>query len=61
MVAKGEFKVMVNKEEVVIAVLPMQEHWLPQSNLDLLLPHLDVVCFSVTTSPPLTRLLHLDP
>ncbi|WMV17937.1 hypothetical protein MTR67_011322 [Solanum verrucosum] len=39
---KKDFNVKVNKSEVVAAVLPMQEHWLPLSNLDLLLPPLEV-------------------
>ncbi|GFY87696.1 HXXXD-type acyl-transferase family protein [Actinidia rufa] len=43
--AKGDFAVMVRREDVVAAVLPMQEHWLPQSNLDLLLPPVDVGVF----------------
>lgn len=36
---------VVRRREVVAAVLPMQEHWLPMSNLDLLLPPLDVGVF----------------
>ncbi|KAJ1387999.1 Transferase [Sesbania bispinosa] len=44
-VGKGEFTVNVTKEEVVAAVLPMQDHWLPLSNLDLLLPPVDVGVF----------------
>ncbi|KAK4368350.1 hypothetical protein RND71_012142 [Anisodus tanguticus] len=39
---KRNFNVKMNKTEVVAAVLPMQEHWLPLANLDLLLPPLDV-------------------
>ncbi|XP_006343402.1 omega-hydroxypalmitate O-feruloyl transferase-like [Solanum tuberosum] len=39
---KKDFNVKVIKSEVVAAVLPMQEHWLPLSNLDLLLPPLEV-------------------
>ncbi|KAM3239130.1 coniferyl alcohol acyltransferase-like [Capsicum annuum] len=39
---KENFNVIVNKTEIVAAVLPIQEHWLPLSNLDLLLPPLDV-------------------
>ena len=35
----------VSKREVVAAVLPLQEHWLPLSNLDLLLPPVDVGVF----------------
>ncbi|KAK3431238.1 hypothetical protein EUGRSUZ_E02702 [Eucalyptus grandis] len=34
--------VKLGKREVVATPLPMQEHWLPFSNLDLLLPPLDV-------------------
>ena len=40
--SKKNFNVKVNKSEVVAAVLPMQQHWLPLSNLDLLLPPLEV-------------------
>ncbi|XP_059457614.1 coniferyl alcohol acyltransferase-like [Corylus avellana] len=39
------FIVSVNKREVVAAVLPLQEYWLPLSNLDLLLPPVDVGVF----------------
>ncbi|KAL5554739.1 hypothetical protein UlMin_042140 [Ulmus minor] len=48
------FEVRVTKREVVAAVLPMQEHWLPLSNLDLLLPPVDVgvfFCYKKTISP----------
>ncbi|KAM7264284.1 hypothetical protein ACFE04_001967 [Oxalis oulophora] len=45
MVAEGEFTVTLKKKEVVAAVLPLQEHWLPLSNLDLLLPPLNVGVF----------------
>lgn len=41
----GGVTVVVRRSEVVAAVLPMQEHWLPMSNLDLLLPPLDVGVF----------------
>ncbi|KAL6334686.1 hypothetical protein AAG906_021242 [Vitis piasezkii] len=34
----GDFTVTVSRKEVVAAVLPVQEYWLPLSNLDLLLP-----------------------
>ncbi|MCD7453320.1 hypothetical protein HAX54_020485 [Datura stramonium] len=37
-----EFNVKVINSEVVVAMLLMQEHWLPQSNLDFLLPPVDV-------------------
>ena len=49
-----KFEVRVTKREVVAAVLPMQEHWLPLSNLDLLLPPVDVgvfFCYKKTISP----------
>ncbi|MED6222739.1 hypothetical protein PIB30_067278 [Stylosanthes scabra] len=45
---KGEllsFKVRVTNEEVIAAVLPTQDHWLPFSNLDLLLPPIDASVF----------------
>ncbi|XP_057968773.1 coniferyl alcohol acyltransferase [Malania oleifera] len=45
MSAGGDFRVMVSRKEMVAAVLPMQEHWLPLSNLDLLLPPVDVGVF----------------
>lgn len=51
MVAKGEFTVTVSKKEVVAAVLPLQEHWLPLSNLDLLLPPVDVGVFFCYKKP----------
>lgn len=41
----GGLTVVVRRREVVAAVLPVQEHWLPMSNLDLLLPPLDVGVF----------------
>ncbi|KAK7316685.1 hypothetical protein RJT34_00325 [Clitoria ternatea] len=47
----GEFSVSVMNEEVVAAVLPMQQHWLPLSNLDLLLPALDVGVFFCYKNP----------
>ncbi|XP_059283677.1 coniferyl alcohol acyltransferase-like [Lycium ferocissimum] len=40
--SKRNFNVKVNKTEIVAAVLPMQKYWLPLSNLDLLLPAVDV-------------------
>ncbi|CDP14267.1 unnamed protein product [Coffea canephora] len=39
------FLVNVKRSEVVAAALPVQEHWLPMSNLDLLLLALDVGVF----------------
>ncbi|XP_062110971.1 coniferyl alcohol acyltransferase [Humulus lupulus] len=47
------FKVKVSQTVVVAAALPMQDHWLPLSNLDLLLPAVDVgvlFCYSNITS-----------
>lgn len=46
-----DFTVTVKQEEVVSAVLPTQEHWLPLSNLDLLLPPLDVGVFFCYKKP----------
>ncbi|XP_065875588.1 coniferyl alcohol acyltransferase-like [Euphorbia lathyris] len=51
MCSNGDFMVTVKKKEVVAAVLPMQEHWLPLSNLDLLLPPLDVGVFFCYNKP----------
>ncbi|KAL0410350.1 UNVERIFIED_CONTAM: Omega-hydroxypalmitate O-feruloyl transferase [Sesamum latifolium] len=51
----GGFPVEVRRTEVVAAVLPVQEHWLPMSNLDLLLPPLDFAiffCYNKTTESP---------
>lgn len=36
----GDFLVTIKRREVVAAALPVQEHWLPMTNLDLLLPPL---------------------
>jgi hypothetical protein len=55
--AAGMFSVTVTEKEVVAAVLPLHEHWLPLSNLDLLLPPLDVgvfFCYKRPTSSTLT-------
>ncbi|KAK1420865.1 hypothetical protein QVD17_22787 [Tagetes erecta] len=41
----GTFGVSVKKRDTVAAALPVQDHWLPMSNLDLLLPPLDVGVF----------------
>ncbi|KAL3522139.1 hypothetical protein ACH5RR_014973 [Cinchona calisaya] len=51
MAPKQDFEVNVSKTEVVAAVLPMQEHWLPLSNLDLLLPPVDVGVFFCYKKP----------
>ncbi|XVF74898.1 hypothetical protein PTKIN_Ptkin13bG0147400 [Pterospermum kingtungense] len=48
---KGDFMATVSKKEVVAAVLPFQEHWLPLTNLDLLLPPLDVGLFFCYKKP----------
>ncbi|KAJ7954600.1 HXXXD-type acyl-transferase family protein [Quillaja saponaria] len=50
-----EFTVTVKKVEVVAAALPMQDHWLPLSNLDLLLPPVDVGVFFCYKNPTTTR------
>ncbi|KAK1420864.1 hypothetical protein QVD17_22786 [Tagetes erecta] len=41
----GTLTVSVKKRDTVAAALPVQEHWLPMSNLDLLIPPLDVRVF----------------
>lgn len=51
MVAEGDFIVTVSKKDVVAAVLPLQEHWLPLSNLDLLLPAIDFGVFFCYKKP----------
>ncbi|KAI8017341.1 Acyl transferase 9 [Camellia lanceoleosa] len=51
--SNGGFTVLVKQREVVAAVLPMQEHWLPMSNLDLLLPPLDVGVFFCYKKEPI--------
>ncbi|PIN14815.1 Alcohol O-acetyltransferase [Handroanthus impetiginosus] len=52
MYAKRDFEVKFTKTEVVAAALPMQEHWLPLSNLDLLLPPVDVGVFFCYKNKP---------
>ncbi|XP_039052493.1 coniferyl alcohol acyltransferase-like [Hibiscus syriacus] len=49
--AKTDFTMTVSKEETVAAGLPLQEHWLPFSNLDLLLPSVDVGVFFFYDKP----------
>ncbi|XP_059458294.1 coniferyl alcohol acyltransferase-like [Corylus avellana] len=44
----AQFIVNVSKREVVAVVLPLQGHWLPLSNRDLLLPPVDVGVFFVS-------------
>ncbi|XP_054793209.1 coniferyl alcohol acyltransferase-like [Prosopis cineraria] len=50
-VGENNFTVTVTKEEVVAAVLPLPEHWLRLSNLDLLLPPLDDGVFFCYNKP----------
>ncbi|KAI3466615.1 hypothetical protein Pfo_023278 [Paulownia fortunei] len=52
MYVKRDFEVKVSKTEVVAAALPIQEHWLPLSNLDLLLPPVDVGIFFCYNNKP---------
>ncbi|KAE8658695.1 60S ribosomal protein L7-4-like [Hibiscus syriacus] len=50
---KGEFTVTVSKTDVVAPLVPFQEHWLPFTNLDLLLPPLDfgvIFCYNKPVS-----------
>ncbi|KAL9668961.1 hypothetical protein QQ045_006502 [Rhodiola kirilowii] len=47
----GDYTVKEIRKEVVAAVLPVQEHWLPQSNLDLVLPPIDVGIFFCYEKP----------
>ncbi|XP_019176038.1 PREDICTED: shikimate O-hydroxycinnamoyltransferase-like [Ipomoea nil] len=51
MVDNREFSVRVIKKEAMAAALPMQHHWLPQSNLDLLLPPLTFGVFFCYQKP----------
>ncbi|XP_028069132.1 anthranilate N-benzoyltransferase protein 1-like [Camellia sinensis] len=53
MSSNGGFTVVIKRREVVAAVLPMQEHWLPMSNLDLLVPPLDVGVFFCYKKAPI--------
>ncbi|CAI9263560.1 unnamed protein product [Lactuca saligna] len=41
----GIFSVSVKQRDIIAATLPVQDHWLQMSNLDLLLPPLDVGVF----------------
>ncbi|KAJ4723848.1 putative HXXXD-type acyl-transferase family protein [Melia azedarach] len=51
MAKKGEFTVTVSKREVVAAALPLQEYWLPFSNMDLLIPPVDAGLFFCYKKP----------
>ncbi|GMN48177.1 hypothetical protein TIFTF001_017342 [Ficus carica] len=61
MVSEGDvksFTVRVRKREVVASALPLQEHWLPLSNLDLLLPPVDVgvfFCYDKNIGPVMSK------
>ncbi|KAA8518066.1 hypothetical protein F0562_015514 [Nyssa sinensis] len=48
---KGDFMVKVMRNERVAAVLPMQENWLPLSNLDFILPPVDMSVFFCYKKP----------
>ncbi|XP_068641974.1 coniferyl alcohol acyltransferase-like [Aristolochia californica] len=48
----------LKKNEVVAAMLPLQDHWLPLSNLDLLLPPIDVGVFFCYQKP--AKLTHVS-
>ncbi|WCJ31800.1 HXXXD-type acyl-transferase family protein [Euphorbia peplus] len=47
----GDFTVRVKKKEIVAAMLPVRDHWLSLSNLDLLLPPLEVSVFFCYKKP----------
>ncbi|PKU84959.1 Shikimate O-hydroxycinnamoyltransferase [Dendrobium catenatum] len=53
MVYNKDYTVRICRKETISAALPLQEHWLSLSNLDLLLPPLDVGVFFIYTKPPL--------
>ncbi|XP_059639385.1 coniferyl alcohol acyltransferase-like [Cornus florida] len=58
----GLFSVKLGRKEVVAAVVPMQEHWLPHSNLDLLLPPVDVCvffCYKKTAADNFTHMVNV--
>ncbi|XP_076905517.1 coniferyl alcohol acyltransferase-like [Bidens hawaiensis] len=56
----GTFTVSVKKRDIIAAALPVQDHWLPMSNLDLLLPPLDVgVFFCYNNSLPLDESVNM--
>eukprot|EP01018_Ginkgo_biloba_P026913 Gb_17583 [translate_table: standard] len=46
-----DYCLKITATEVVAPALPMQEHWLPQSNLDLLLPPVNVGVFFCYKKP----------
>ncbi|KAF5741634.1 cinnamyl alcohol acyltransferase 1 [Tripterygium wilfordii] len=51
------FAVLVTKKEMVAALSPLQEHWLPLSNLDLLLPPVNVSVFFCYKKPIGTNMM----
>ncbi|XP_058753740.1 coniferyl alcohol acyltransferase-like [Vicia villosa] len=53
-IENGNFTVSITNEEVVAAALPFHEHSLPLSNLDLLLPKVDVGVFFCYKNPMLS-------
>ncbi|XP_051134037.1 coniferyl alcohol acyltransferase-like [Andrographis paniculata] len=58
----SDFPVTAAKAEVVAAALPIQDHWLPLSNLDLLLPPVDVgvfLCYGNKPRQPLPPFAHM--
>ncbi|KAK9055291.1 hypothetical protein SSX86_026373 [Deinandra increscens subsp. villosa] len=58
--SSGTFSVNVKKRDIITAELPVQNHWLPMSNLDLLLPSLDFgVFFCYKNSLPLDESLNI--
>jgi hypothetical protein len=57
-IGKVELNVNMTNEEIVAAALPMQEHWLPLSNLDLILPPVDVGVFFCYNKPIITTGTH---
>ncbi|KAJ0788347.1 putative alcohol O-acetyltransferase [Helianthus annuus] len=56
----GTFSVNVKKRDIIAAAMPIQDHWLPMSNLDLLLPPVDVgVFFCYKNSLPLDESVNI--
>ncbi|XP_020582736.1 uncharacterized protein LOC110026214 [Phalaenopsis equestris] len=53
MESSKDYTVRICRKETISAALPSQEHWLSLSNLDLLLPPLDVGVFFIYTKPQL--------
>ncbi|KAM0021269.1 putative alcohol O-acetyltransferase [Helianthus debilis subsp. tardiflorus] len=56
----GTFSVNVKKRDIIAAAMPIQDHWLPMSNLDLLIPPVDVgVFFCYKNSLPLDESVNI--